>query len=318
MNFFAGSSAVEARERYWYFGTFRLDTHTRELRNGDAISLALTGKVFDTLCLLIRNRDRIVSREELLAVVWAGRVVEENNLAQAIAALRRALGTGVNDRRYIVTTPGQGYRFVAELSESADGGASSGPTARPGQGAALPVPQITLAVLPFRSLSQGPRDELLELGLAETLISRLARSPALRVRVLESRVGTTVEDVLAVGARLGAAYVVAGSTQRVDDQVRVSVQLLRVDGGDTLWADVIDSRIDRVFTLQDRIVGALTRVLAIQPIVLPKRTRNAGSGEDPAVYRAWLQGYHLAQRPSQSNLERAVQSFLHALDLGKL
>lgn len=102
--------------RCYRFGSFVVDTQTRELRGGDA-PVALSAKAFDTLCVLIEQRHRVVSKDELLATVWAGRVVEENNLTQAVSALRHALGTGAGDRRYVVTVPGRGYRFVADVVE---------------------------------------------------------------------------------------------------------------------------------------------------------------------------------------------------------
>src|SRR5687768_17108319 len=100
-----------ASARHHRFGNFSLDIQTRELREGDGAPVPLTAKAFSTLCLLIENRQRVVGKDELLATVWAGRVVEENNLTQAISALRRALGGNASDHRYIVTVPGRGYRF---------------------------------------------------------------------------------------------------------------------------------------------------------------------------------------------------------------
>src|SRR4249919_1876607 len=201
----------EAAIRHYRLESYRLDTQTRELRDGDGPAVPLTSKAFDTLCYLIEHRQRVVGKDELLASIWPGRVVEENNLTQAIAALRRALGTNAGEHRYIVTVPGRGYRFVAEVHEGeldADASTAQVVAAPP---SAAPMPawrraitkgavlfmlglfaiaawrmREALAVLPFRSLSSGPRDEGLELGLADTLITRLSHSNALRVRSLAS------------------------------------------------------------------------------------------------------------------------------------
>ena len=107
----------DTSQRYRRFGDHCLDTQARELRAGDGVVLPLTAKAFDTLCCLIDNRQRVVGKDELLATIWAGRVVEENNLTQAISALRRALGS---EHRYILTVPGRGYRFVADVEDTAD------------------------------------------------------------------------------------------------------------------------------------------------------------------------------------------------------
>ncbi|HET7125690.1 MAG TPA: winged helix-turn-helix domain-containing protein [Lysobacter sp.] len=96
------------------FDDYEVDVLRRELRRGGA-PLPLTSRAFDVLCELIRRREEVVSKDDLFAAVWSGRIVEENNLSQAIAAIRRALGTNASDHRFILTVPGRGYRFVAEL-----------------------------------------------------------------------------------------------------------------------------------------------------------------------------------------------------------
>lgn len=97
------------------FEGFRLDARTRQVFAPDGSVLPLSGKPVEVLLHLAENSDRVVGKDELLSVVWAGRVVEENSLAQAVSAVRRALGTGAGDHRFVLTVPGQGYRFVAAL-----------------------------------------------------------------------------------------------------------------------------------------------------------------------------------------------------------
>lgn len=99
------------------FGEFILDTRTRELARVEGAAIPITSKAFDALYYLVKHRDRVVAKDELLSAIWPGRVVEENNLNQAISALRHALGSGGKDRRFIVTVPGKGYRFVADVVE---------------------------------------------------------------------------------------------------------------------------------------------------------------------------------------------------------
>lgn len=108
-----------AGQRFAFAG-YRLDVSFRRLWAPDGSALPLTGKAFDVLVHLVRNAGDVVDKEDLLAEVWRGRVVEENNLTQAVSALRRAFGTGAGDRRFIVTVSGRGYSFVAPL-EPAEG-----------------------------------------------------------------------------------------------------------------------------------------------------------------------------------------------------
>lgn len=104
-------------ERHHYeFSGFRVDVRSRELFDSDNKPLSLASRALDVLVYLIEHRDRVVGKEELLKAVWAGRVVEENNLTQAISSLRKAFGVAAGEHRYILTLPNRGYRFVADLT----------------------------------------------------------------------------------------------------------------------------------------------------------------------------------------------------------
>jgi serine/threonine-protein kinase len=372
----------DAAPRHYRFEGYRLDTQTRELRDGRGAVVALTAKAFDTLCFLIENRQRVVGKEALFAAVWPGRVVEDNNLTQAIATLRRALGTDGSDHRFIVTVPGRGYRFVAGVEEDdgAQGEAgnlapaatassmappaaatetdtpapppatiwrqpitvgallfllalfaviawrmrdASAPapdsraTAPASQASAAPAHRTALAVLPFRSLSSGPGDEGLELGLADTLITRLSRSSALQVRALSSaqRLAGTTQEAKAAGRELGAAYVVEGTTQRAVDRIRVNARLLSVADGRVLWAETFDEHVDSVFTLQDRIGDAVTSALSLAPVVVPVGSESPCDGADAAAYRAYLSGQNELGRPSALRTRQSLVAFRRAIDL---
>jgi serine/threonine-protein kinase len=96
------------------FGPFLLDPVRRRLTlDGEVVKLPPTQ--FDTLLYLVQNPGRVVEKDELLAAVWGGRIIEESNLSQAIYLLRRALGRGEGGDGYIVTAPGRGYRFAGEV-----------------------------------------------------------------------------------------------------------------------------------------------------------------------------------------------------------
>ena len=190
---------TQPQPRSWGFAGFRLDRVSRELAAADGTVVALAAKAFEVLVHLIEHRDRVVTKDELLSVVWSDRVVEENTLTQAVSTLRRALGTGAGDHRLIMTVPGRGYRFVAALDD-ADAPAGERPPAAAGDdarrglsglrgwrglalaiallaitlvtttavrdrgtGASLPgagSPPPTLAVLPFRSVARAGDGEV--------------------------------------------------------------------------------------------------------------------------------------------------------------
>src|SRR5437773_5257449 len=104
------------------FGDFHLDAAKRLLWRGDA-SVALTPRVFETLLYMVEHHDTVLDKERLIKAVWPDTIVEENNLTQNISTLRRVFGETPGSHHYIVTVPGRGYRFVANVKmREADAG----------------------------------------------------------------------------------------------------------------------------------------------------------------------------------------------------
>jgi TolB-like protein/DNA-binding winged helix-turn-helix (wHTH) protein/Tfp pilus assembly protein PilF len=336
----------------WRFAGYRLDPQARSLVGPEGERIVLAARAFDVLVYLVEHAQRIVPKDELLAKVWPGRVVEENNLSQAVSVVRRALGTDASDHRYIVTIPGRGYRFVAAVTpedESLPGApvAPAAPERSPDRVSRLrlgtavlvvalvvavgwvmaqkPSPvvrdarapsQSSVAVLPFAALSDDGRDRLLTLGLADTLITRLSREPSLRVRSLASaeRTSGATRDPLAAGRDLGADFVLDGSTQRSGARVRVNVWLLSVGEGAAIWADTYDAAFGDVFAAQDDIAAGVVRALSLPAGSLAAAGESPCSGGDAEAYRAYLSGHHLIQSPSPDGLRRAIGEFRRATD----
>lgn len=367
------TGASEARG--YRFGGYRVDPVTRELFGIDGAVVPLSGKAFDVLCLLIDHRDRIVGKDELLSRVWVGRIVEENNLSQAIGALRRALRSDDNERRVIITVPGRGYRFVADLEQPAaatsaadrlDAQPDALPagrdaveqadrrTAEPSAPVPAPVgrrawrwqlaavaamvvaviggitwqrtvrqPTATdrlqpaaIAVLPFRQLSSGPVETILQLGIPDTVVARLGSRSTLVVRTLDASLrlrprGQSPQDI---GRRLGVGYLVDGSTQRVGDRLRINSRLISTVDGRTLWTQTFDTTSDALFGVQDQIAASIAERLA--PGVRPAwtRARSSCDGDDVVAYRAYLAGRYQNERPDSARLQLAIDDFRIAID----
>jgi DNA-binding winged helix-turn-helix (wHTH) protein/tetratricopeptide (TPR) repeat protein len=149
----------------------RLDARRMRVFDASGRAIALAGRPLELLIHLARNADRVVDKDELLATVWAGRVVEENTLAQAVSSVRRALGAGAGDRLFILTVPGRGYRWLApcEWIDAAAPAATAAPLGRLRAWPALVLGLLLVlpAALPQRPLEAAlpaPRSEVAERG----------------------------------------------------------------------------------------------------------------------------------------------------------
>ena len=172
---------MSQEERYFYeFGKFRLDPAKRRLlRDGEPVRL--TPKAFDTLLILVQSSGRTLEKDDLMQLVWPDAVVEENNLNQNISALRRALGESPGEHRFIVTEPGRGYRFVADVGTTVVPAAGSQAERTTSPATSRAAERSSIAVLPFANLTGDPGKEYFGDGMAEELIHTLGRIPGLKV-----------------------------------------------------------------------------------------------------------------------------------------
>ncbi|HJU92426.1 MAG TPA: transcriptional regulator, partial [Pyrinomonadaceae bacterium] len=109
---------IRPAKRFYLFDSFRVDANERILFKGDR-EVPLTPKVFDTLLVLLENSSHVLTKKELMQQIWPDSFVEENNLAQNISILRKALGEGKEGEHYIQTVPRRGYRFVGDVRRTA-------------------------------------------------------------------------------------------------------------------------------------------------------------------------------------------------------
>ena len=246
--------------RYEFDG-LQLDTERRELRKGAAL-VQLEPQVFDLLAFLIRQRERVVSRDEIINAVWNGRIVSESNLSSRLNAARAAIGDNGEEQRLIKTLIGKGIRFVGSVHE-----VPLGPQEIAGAvaGAAITPPQKpSIAVLPFQNLSRDPEQDYFADGMVEEIITALSRVRSLFVIARNSSFvykGGAV-DVRQVGRELGVRYVLEGSVRKSSDRVRITGQLIDAASGAHLWADRFDGALADVFELQDRCAASVVNAIA--------------------------------------------------------
>jgi len=331
---------MNASQATYEFGPFCLDGNKKLLWR-DSEPVALTPKVLDTLLTLIELRDRVVTKDELLERVWRGTVVEEGGLARNISILRKALGEKPDQHTYIVTVPGKGYRFVADVREAAGAGASAkearasrwlllgGLVAlaaavlvvylwRHPPGAPAAPPAITsLAVLPLANLSGDPAQEYFADGMTEALIGNLARIRALRVvsrtSVMRFKGGT--RSLPEIARALSVDAIVEGSVLRTGDRVRISVQLIHVATDAHLWAREYERDLTDILKLQGEVSRAVAEEIQVQ-ITAEERARLASvASVDPAAYQEYLLGQHYLWRLDEEDLTRAIDHFEQATRL---
>ncbi len=303
------------------FGPFRLDLSERLLlRNGKAVPLA--PKVFETLLILVENSGHTLEKEELMKRLWPDSFVEESSLAQNIFQLRRALEEGTSGRQYIETVPKRGYRFSADVREIelGDDNASS---PYPTNGRFLIKEDETsldiksLAVLPFKPLGKDKSaDEYLGLGMADATIIRLSGLRQLVVVPTSTvfKYAGPKSDPQAVGRKLGVDAVLQGTIQRTVERVRLTVQLISLNDGKTLWSGRFDERFTDIFAVQDSISEQVASALALRITGAERQHLRKRYTENTEAYQAYLMGLFFWNKKSKEGFNKAVEYFQQAIE----
>jgi TolB-like protein/tetratricopeptide (TPR) repeat protein len=298
------AASPECSVRY-LFENYALDADGRELVRGTD-QVAVEPQVFDLLHYLIRNRDRVVSKDDLLDQVWHGRIVSDSALSTRVNAARLALGDNGEQQRLIRTFPRKGLRFVGAVREE------------PARNAARPAvvsERASVAVLPFANLSSDPEQDYFADGIVEDIITALSRNRAFFVIARNSSFtyrGKNV-DIKQVGQELGVRYVLEGSVRKLGGRVRVAGQLIEAASGHHLWADRFDGDMADIFEFQDQIV---TRVVgALAPQLEKAEIDRAGQSAtgDLGAYDLYLRGLANWNRWTREENSKALQLFCAAI-----
>src|SRR5262247_2801667 len=257
-------SAAWSGKLLYLFEDYRLDTDRRELYR-EASPISVEPKVFDLLAYVIRNRERVVSKEDLVAAIWNGRIVSESALTTCINAARNAIGDSGEAQRLIKTLPRKGIRFVGVVREERKSAAVAPAVAAPEPShPSLALPdKPSIAVLPFANLSGDAAQEYFADGMVEDIITGLSRMRWLFVIARNSSFTYKGQafDVKQVGRELGVRYVLEGSVRKGGNRVRITGQLIDAETGAHLWADRFDGLIEDVFELQDKVASSVAGVI---------------------------------------------------------
>jgi TolB-like protein len=299
----------------YLFDNFILDSDHRELRR-DQNTIALQPQVFDLLEYLIRRRDRVVTKDDLIAAIWGGRIVSESALTTRINAARTAIGDSGDKQRLIKTLPRKGFRFIGDVRETDEATMPMASVQVVGTPATYVPDRASIVVLPFHNLSDDPKQEFFVDGVTESLTTDLSRIMGLRVIARNTAFtfkGKAI-DVKQIGHELNVRYVLEGSVQQAGNRLRVNVQLIDAGTATHLWADRFEQPVTDLFDMQDEIVSRLANTLDAE--LIAAEARRVESSLHPNSMELYFQGKALLQKGwTPEYLTQARKAFERALVL---
>ena len=276
----------------------------------------------ELLTLLVRRRDRLVTREEIVKSLWgdAVHVDVEAGINTAIRKIRQALDDDSSSPRYLETAVGKGYRFVGPITVVGNEVKPAQPTSVPQRGflkwvwaglggvgllallllarslfhgvnavSGASQGRVVVAVVPLQNLSGDPRQDYFVDGLTDEILTQLGQLNPDRLAVVKYGLPATAQQARASGADPGHQPEwqgrLEGSVRRNNDKVRVSVRLIRANDGTVLWANSFDRHVGDVLGLQSEIAQRIGRELQVR--VLGHATQKPAS---PEVVEAYLRG----------------------------
>ena len=281
----------------WHFHR-RAHVLSRLDATGDRIPASVGSRALEILALLLERPGMLVSKDAIMDAVWPGVAVEPNNLTVQIAALRRVLDEGRTGESCIQTIPGRGYRFTATVEGPEERTASV-----PDFGIAN-APRLSLVVLPFENLGGNPADDYLADTVTEDLTTNLSRLPGALViaRTSAAVYKNKSVDIRQIGQELGVRYAVEGSTRRLEDTLRVSVQLVSTETGAHLWADRFDQDVKDLSIGQDEIANLLSAELGVQVVEVETSRSVRERPTNPDAFDFFLRGRYAFKSQSMQSI----------------
>jgi len=302
------------------FADFELDQSRVELRRcGEAIPLE--PQVFALLCLLVENRDRMVSWDEIIEKVWDGRPVTNSAVASRVKSARRALGDDGKAQSLIKTVRGRGFRFVAAASVRSvfDVHARSRESGVAAVSGTVTESIPAIAVLPFHWIGQTLEHAVVADALPHELITALARLRWLAViaRGSSFRFRAADVDVRDVGSALGVGYCVNGFVEGRGRRLSVAVDLVDARSGRVVWGERYSVEVQDIHDVRAEVVANIVAALEIH---IPRNEAHLARMKPPESLDAWAH-YHLGlqamYRFNRSDNAAAEDHFRSAIRLDR-
>lgn len=297
------------------FAGYRLDPASRRLTGRGGEALELRPRVFDTLLALVQASGTTLSRAELMSKVWPNTVVDENNLNQSIASLRKVLGKKPDGQDFIQTLPGRGYQFTEHVRRQ---DVSQDRRAAPSVQRELASKRIVLSIMPFVCLSNDPAHERMADGIQKALVTGASKFPEFDVHSIHSaangrNTGSGVTDEVPSS---GISYLMEGDLIISGSNYRVNVQLSDMHAGTTVWANRFENTYTDEIEAIDKVVQAI--LFEFYP-TFHHYEKKLVSQKQPEDMTAW-ESFKMAVNPEhdRANIEqfdRALRYLDRALEI---
>jgi adenylate cyclase len=302
------------------------DFDSETLRTASGQSVDLRPQAFAVLRYLAEHAGRLVTKDELMDALWAGRSVTDDNLVQCVHEIRRAFQD--TDRLVLKTAPRRGYRLVlpADAAQERAWGEPERPADSDGETGASAATaaeggdlggrsKVAIAVLPFVNMSSDREQEYFSDGITEDVITDLSRWQSLAVasRHATFRFKGQRVDIQAVGRELGVRFLVEGSVRRLGERIRITAQLIDAQTGNHVWAERYDRPMPDLFALQDEVVRTIAGTLVGRVYVnavehLRRRPPSSLAAYDLAMRANWLAWDQTSARADAKRcLEQAIE-----------
>ena len=307
------------------FNSCELDTDRHELWF-DGVLQRIEPQVFSLLTHLIENRDRVVSKEDLIETVWRGRIVSDAALNSRVSAARKAVGDDGQRQSVICTVPRLGFRFVATVKTEENnksilkvaGTDGTICAEQPEIEQVLALPQKpTLAVLPFNDISEKADQRYFADGITEDIITALSKNRWLLVLSRNATVAFRDQQLSShqIAKKLDVDYLVTGSVRRANDRVRISVQLIDSATGSHIWADRYDRDIENIFDLQDEITTTIAARIEPELATVERQRVKRKPPQNLDAWDHYLLGLAEFYKFKEQANEKAQSFFRRAIDL---
>lgn len=301
--------------KVYEFNGFRLEgAQRRLLYNGQPVPLK--PKILDLLLFLVKMRDQLVVKDDLMREIWPDTIVEENNITVSMSSLRKTLGEDRLKPRFIETVPRRGYRFIAKVTEiSLERTATEDTTNIGSQTAFQEEPIDSLAVLPMDSAGDDLKVEYLSEGITESIINMLSRIPQLRVLACSTlfRFKGKNVDPQEAGLLLNVRAVMMIRVMRLDKKLIIRSELVKVSDGSQLWGEQYDRSPSDILAIQDEIAKAITESLKFKLSPRDQIRLAKQPTDNIKAYNLYLRGRYFWNKYSKEWVLKAIQAFKQAI-----